>query len=97
MVRRGDRDDVHVLLVENAAIIFGDVFLIVGIETTALGGGIEPLTLIGLGPAVEALLEIAVPHVARGDRPDALLFVHHAENDIDMLLTTSTNANEADA
>src|SRR5262249_45011692 len=61
------------------------------LDTTALGRGVE-------SPALAAAEgRVAVPDVADGGGLDALAFFLHFEDDVDVLLASSADAEEADA
>ena len=90
---RGDADDVHVLLVEELAVVLGDVLLVVVVRgRTAWPRG------TGRGPS-DARFWTACPsqtsQTATGC--DRLAFLLHLEDDVDVLLAAAADAEEGDA
>ncbi len=99
VVGRGDADHVHVLLVENDAVVLADVFLVSLVQAAGLRRRVEAAALaVGvLGVAALAQREIAVPHVADGDGADALGLFPQVEDGVNVLLGAAADAEEGDA
>src|SRR5262249_3168799 len=94
VVRGGDTDDIDaldLLLVEDVAIVLRHAVLVVLVDAAALGRRIQAAAL------ALAQLEVAVPHVAAGDRLDLDAALLHFQDHVDVLLAAAADAEEGNA